>query len=59
MLTHEDRIRLLHDNRAVLLNRMFDELCRKPGSSAEQICTNSASTGPSAAALLVVRIPTT
>jgi hypothetical protein len=38
MLTQEDRIRLIHDNRTVLLNRMFDELCRKPAnSSAEQV----------------------
>jgi hypothetical protein len=39
MLRQEDRIRLIHDNRTVLLNRMFDELCLKsPGSSAEQLC---------------------
>jgi hypothetical protein len=38
MLTEEDRIHLIHDNRTVLLNRMFDELCHKPGSSsAEQV----------------------
>src|SRR5712675_318853 len=29
MLTQEDRIRLIHENRTVLLNPMFDELCRK------------------------------
>ncbi len=39
MLSHEDRIRLIHDNRTFLLNRMFDELCgTSPGSSAEQVC---------------------
>jgi hypothetical protein len=37
MLTGEDRIRLIHDNRTVLLNRMFDELYRKSGWSAEQV----------------------
>ncbi len=38
MLTQEDRIRLIHDNRTVLLNRMFEELCRKPAtSSAERV----------------------
>src|ERR1700693_3479630 len=29
MLTQEDRIHLIRDNRTVLLNRMFDELCRR------------------------------
>ena len=39
MLSQEDRIRLIHDSRTVLLNRMFDEFCLKsPGSSAEQVC---------------------
>jgi hypothetical protein len=33
----ERRIRLIHDCRTVLLNRMFDEFSRKPGSSAEQV----------------------
>lgn len=33
----EDRIRLIHNCRTVLLNRMFDEFSRRPGSSPEQI----------------------
>jgi hypothetical protein len=38
LLTQEDGIRLIHDHRTALLNRMFDELCRKPGSLfAEQV----------------------
>jgi hypothetical protein len=38
MVIQEDRIRLIHENRTALLNRMFDELSRKPrGSSAEQV----------------------
>jgi len=38
MLTQEEKVRLIHDNRTVLLNRMFDELCHKPASSsAEQV----------------------
>lgn len=32
-----DKIRLIHECRTALLNRMFDELSRKPGSSAEQV----------------------
>lgn len=38
MLSQVDKIRLIHDNRTTLLNRMFDDLCRKaPGSSTEQV----------------------
>ena len=37
MLSDEDKIRLIHECRTVLLNRMFDEFSRKPGSSAEQV----------------------
>jgi len=37
MLTQDDKIRLIHDNRTILLNRMFDGLCRMPGSSAELV----------------------
>ena len=37
MHNQEDKIRLIHDCRTVLLNRMFDEFSRKPGSSAEQV----------------------
>jgi hypothetical protein len=38
-LSEEDRIRLIHDKRTALLNRVFDELCEKtPGSSAKQVC---------------------
>jgi hypothetical protein len=36
MLSEEDKIRLIHECRTALLNRMFDEFSRKPGSSAEQ-----------------------
>lgn len=37
MLTQEDKIRLIHENRTDLLNRMFDGLCQMPGCSAEQV----------------------
>ena len=38
MLSNEVKIRLIHEHRSTLLNRMFDELCRKaPGRSAEQV----------------------
>ncbi len=38
MLSQEDKIRLIHDFRTTLLNRVFDELCRKsPSSSTEQV----------------------
>jgi hypothetical protein len=37
MFTEEDQIRLIHDCRTALLNRMFDEFSRKPVSSAEQV----------------------
>ena len=38
MVSQEDKPRLIHEHRTELLNRMFDELCRKsPGSSAEQV----------------------
>jgi hypothetical protein len=38
MPTQENRIRLIHNYRNVVLNHMFDELCRKPaGPSVAQI----------------------
>jgi hypothetical protein len=37
MLNDEAKIRLIHDCRTALLNRMFDEFSRKPGSSADQV----------------------
>jgi len=38
MPTQEDKIRLIHEFRTALLNRMFSELCGKsPSSPAEQI----------------------
>jgi len=37
MLTDEDRIRLIHEYRSDLLNRIFDGLSLVPGSSAEQV----------------------
>ena len=37
MHNQEDKVRLIHDCRTVLLNRMFDEFSRHPGSSAEQV----------------------
>jgi hypothetical protein len=37
MLTQEDKIRLIHNNRTILLNRIFDGLCRMPGSSSELV----------------------
>jgi hypothetical protein len=30
MLSSEVKIRLIHEHRSTLLNRMFDELCRNP-----------------------------
>jgi len=39
MVGQEDKICLIHEYRTALLDRMFDELCRKsPGSSAQQVC---------------------
>ena len=44
-MTQEDRIRLIHDHRTALLNRMFDELHRKStDSSAEEVCYEIIST---------------
>jgi hypothetical protein len=38
MLSSEVKIRLIHENRSTLLDRMFDELCCKaPERSAEQV----------------------
>jgi hypothetical protein len=38
MVIQKDRIRLIHENRTALLNRMFNELSRKPpDSSAETV----------------------
>ncbi len=38
LLSSEVKIRLIHEHRSTLLNRMFDELCLKaPGRSAEQV----------------------
>ena len=38
MLSSKVKIRLIHEHRSTLLERMFDELCRKaPGRSAEQV----------------------
>lgn len=37
MPTQEDKIRLIHEFRTALLDRTFDELCRKSGSSIEQV----------------------
>jgi hypothetical protein len=37
MLTPEDKIRLIHDNHTVLLNRMFEDFSNAPGSSPEQV----------------------
>jgi hypothetical protein len=36
MLTQEDRIRLIHGFRNILLDHIFDELCRKPSNSPTQ-----------------------
>jgi hypothetical protein len=37
-VSQEDKIRLIYEYRTTLLNRMFDELCRKsPSSSTEQV----------------------
>jgi hypothetical protein len=37
MLSHEDKIRLIHQYRTGLLDHIFDELCRKSGSGADQM----------------------
>lgn len=37
MLSDQDKIRLIHECRTALLNRMFDELSRRPGSSPEHV----------------------
>lgn len=37
MLSEEDKIRLIHECRTALLNRMFEEFSRRPGSGAEQV----------------------
>jgi len=37
MLSEEDKIRLIHECRTALLNRMFEEFSRRPGSSAGQV----------------------
>lgn len=37
MLSDEDKVRLIHACRTVLLDRLFHEFSRRPGSSAEQV----------------------
>ena len=37
MLSDEDKIHLIHECHTILLNRMFDELSRRPGSCREKI----------------------
>ena len=37
MFTEEDKIRLIHKCRTVLLNQIFDDLSRRPGSGAERV----------------------
>jgi len=37
MLSEEDKIRLIHECRTALLNRMFEEFSPRPGSSAGQV----------------------
>jgi hypothetical protein len=37
MLSEEEKIRLIHECRTALLNRMFEEFSRQPGSSAERV----------------------
>jgi len=37
MLGQDAKSRLIHECRTPLLNQMFDELSRKPGSGAEQL----------------------
>src|ERR1700681_1009461 len=36
MVNPEDKIRLIHESRTALLDRIFDELCRKPASSSPE-----------------------
>lgn len=44
MVTDEDRIRLIHEYRSDLLNRIFDGLCGMPGSSADQVAADIVAT---------------
>ncbi|MFI5092986.1 MAG: hypothetical protein ACHQIK_06055 [Candidatus Acidiferrales bacterium] len=45
MLTQEDKIRLIHEFRTALLNRMFDELCgQSPNSSTHQVSVDIVAT---------------
>ena len=37
MHNQEDKIRLIHECRTVLLNRMFDEFSGRPGACTEQV----------------------
>ena len=37
MFREEDKIRLIHECRTALLNRIFEEFSRRPGSGAEQV----------------------
>ena len=37
MLSEEERIRLIHECRTALLNRMFDESSQRLGSGAEHV----------------------
>jgi hypothetical protein len=45
MFSSEDKIRLVHQYRTGLLDRMFDELCRKSPSSVEQVSDEIVATG--------------
>jgi hypothetical protein len=45
MLSDEHKIHLIHERRTILLNRMFDELSRRPGSCAEKVSNEIISTG--------------
>jgi hypothetical protein len=45
MLSQEDKIRLIHEYRSTLLDRMFDEVCRKsPSSSTERVSNEMVAT---------------
>jgi len=45
MVSQEDKIRLIHEHRTALVNRMFDELRRKsPSSSTVQLADDRVAT---------------
>jgi hypothetical protein len=44
MKSDESKIHLIHERRTILLNRMFEELTRRPGACAEKVSDEVIST---------------